>query len=85
VELPIQLVSKVPSMKFKWRQTVTTPLGTHSVEHIGSVPLPLQGALVDLILLAGVQAKELEKLRSAKSEASSSKTETKPPVTAKRK
>ena len=60
--MPIDVIAGNPP-KFRWRQTVSTPVGTRVVEHEGLIPPSLEGAVASLIGIAKQLAAENEALR----------------------
>lgn len=63
--LPIDLIPGTSPPRFRWRQTLTTPIGTRVVDHEGRLPLILEGAVLELIGIAKQRAKELKSLSAA--------------------
>ncbi len=64
MKLPIEVVPGAhPSRRFRWKQLVTSPLGTTLVEHVGALPTAVEDAVVALVNLATQLSEEVESLR----------------------
>lgn len=63
VTLPIDLIPNTSPPQFKWRQTVGTPIGDRTVDHEGTLPPSVEGAVLALIVLAKQQEQEIVGLR----------------------
>lgn len=63
VELPIERVPNTSPPRFRWRQHVEALGGARMVEHEGTVPPTLESALIQLIVLAKQQARDIDNLQ----------------------
>lgn len=61
--LPIDKIDGTSPPRFKWKQTVSTPVGRTVVEHSGMVHMTLEEALINLIILAKQQGKQIKELQ----------------------
>ena len=68
MNLPIDVVPDTRPPRFRWRQTVGTPVGPHVADCEGSLPPSVEGAVADLITLAKQQAQEIMGLRRTSEE-----------------
>ena len=59
MNLPIELISNSSPPRFRWRQTLQTPIGTRTVDHEGTLPPTVETAVEFLIALAKQQAQEI--------------------------
>jgi hypothetical protein len=50
-ELPIDVIPGSNPPKFKWRQKVTSPIGSHELEYEGLLPPAVEYAVIELIAL----------------------------------
>lgn len=57
--LPINLIPNTQPPRFRWKQVVSTPSGNRTVDHEGTLPPTVEGAVVELIKLAHHQAREI--------------------------
>ena len=58
--LPIELIPNTRPPQFKWRQTISTPIGSdRTVDHEGALPPSVEGVVAALISLAKHQAQEI--------------------------
>ncbi len=62
--LPITLIPNTYPPRFRWRQVVTTPVGTRIVDHEGTLPPTIESAMLALLTLVRVQAATIEELQS---------------------
>lgn len=62
--LPINLIPNTQPPRFRWKQVVSTPSGNHTVDHEGTLPAPVESAVMDLIRVARRQELEIEKLQN---------------------
>lgn len=58
MKLPIEVVPNTDPPVFRWRQTVSTPIGTKTVDHLGRLPPAVEQTIVLLIDVARQLAKE---------------------------
>lgn len=63
IELPIDVVPGRGPPRFRWRQMVSSPVGTKWVNHEGPLPPSVEEAVAALVRLAKQQAAEIEELR----------------------
>lgn len=61
--LPIELVPNSRPPRFRWKQTISTPVGDRTIDHEGTLSPTVEDALVKLIALAHQQAQEIIGLR----------------------
>lgn len=62
-ELPIDVILNSVPPKFRWRQTVSTPLGSKTVMCEGALPPAIEDAVVGMILLVKARGMEIEALK----------------------
>lgn len=62
MNLPIDVIPGTNPPRFRWKQTVSTPDGTKTVECEGNVPAGVEQALVAVIALAKKSAVTLDEL-----------------------
>lgn len=62
--LPIDLIdpNRRPP-RFRWQQTVSTLTGDRTITQEGTLPLNVEMAVAQLVILAHQQAKEIEELK----------------------
>ena len=63
MNLPIDLIDYTNPPRFRWTQTVATPVGVKIVEMDGRLPVAIEEAVEKLILLVRTQAQEIDQLR----------------------
>lgn len=63
MKLPIELIPGSNPPKFRWWQTVTSPVGSRRIMCEGSLPSGVEGAVIHLINIVNAQQQELEGLR----------------------
>lgn len=63
MNLPIDVVSGTKPPKFRWSQTLSTPAGLRTVEHVACLPPTVEAAVEALIFMAKEQAQEITNLR----------------------
>lgn len=65
MKLPIDVCQGFP-IQFRWQQTVTTPVGTHVVDHEGALPSTVEQAVLDLVAMCKSLEEERRKLAAFK-------------------
>ena len=65
MNLPFEVVPGSRTLKFRWRQTVTTPFGLRTIEHEGSLPPTCEDAIKLLLDIAKQLQVENTELRRA--------------------
>jgi len=63
MNLPIDVIPDTSPPRFRWRQTVSTPLGDRVVDHEGELPSTVEEAVIILIAITKQQAQEIIGLR----------------------
>lgn len=66
MKLPIDVVPSSRPPQFRWQSRVGTPLGLRTVDHEGSLPASVEGAVADLVALARWLVEERDKLQRFK-------------------
>lgn len=64
MKLPIDVVPNSRPMRFKWRQTITTPIGSYTINHEGELPASVEEVVVLLIGLSKQLVSENAELKS---------------------
>lgn len=63
IQLPIDVIPGTHPPRFKWKQKVSTPVGTRVVDGEGPLPPSVEQAVIDLIALAIGQSDQIEQLK----------------------
>lgn len=58
-DLPIDVIPNSSPLRFRWRQTVHTVVGSHDVTLEGEMPASCEDAVASIIALAKQQARQL--------------------------
>lgn len=66
--LPIEQIPNVIPPRFRWKQVVSTPIGTRTIEHEAELPPSLEGAVIQLIGLLRLQDHEIGQLKKTNQE-----------------
>lgn len=69
-QLPIDVVPGTNPPRFRWQQTVSTPVGKQTVDHEGNLSPTVEGAVARLIALARQLQHDNEVLRDSMSKQS---------------